>query len=190
MLQNLEDTNPALMWLDCKYRVDLRLTNGQLIVVRFDRHTPRNFFNAEKIIKHYGNAIVANKETDYGEYLSVASTIADVLNQKMQIVMREVESHAGMSYLILDTLASKDKKQARQCAILLTELLLGYDPEASSVWGNWLKSVRIALGRPNEPKISLVVRNFLKELDTILIIILLGILVAVWVGSVVYFSGV
>lgn len=144
MLSHLRDTNPALIWLEERFKTTLSLANGQTIIVRFDISTtgkPTSFFDAEKVIKHFGDAILADEEKEYGEYLSVASTIADVLNQKMSQVGAEIAAHVALAHEVITSIGNRDMTNACLVALHLTNALKEYSPTSDTIWAIWLREV-------------------------------------------------
>lgn len=142
MLDHLRDTNPAPIWMGERFQTTLTFANGQMIIVRFDLSTtgkPEALFDAEKVIKHFGDAILADEEKEYGEYLSVAATIADVLNQKMTQVGKEVMGHVAAAHKIISSLGMRDITNAYLDAVFLANQLLVYSPASDTIWESGCK---------------------------------------------------
>lgn len=158
MLKHLEDTNPSRIWLREKFQTSLRLVSGDTIVIRFHltECIPGGFrWDAEKVVAHFDPSILADKETEYGEYLSIVATIAGVLNEKMMLEAEEVMSQVKMSFAILDALKVSDRDGAYLLTASLGVKLLAYDPRASTVWSNWLEFIFRYLGSDNMPEYGL-----------------------------------
>lgn len=154
MLQQLRNTNPAKVWLHERFQTSLRLASGQYILVRFDLGScgPQGFrFDADEIVKRYDPGVLADKEADFGEYLSVAATIADTLNQKIQLEADSALGHIRLSFDILDALSCKDYITANLMTGCLAESLLYYNPRAKDVWGDWLQIV-LDIAKPSGDK--------------------------------------
>lgn len=163
MIQYLTNTNPAGKWLQGKFQTSLRLVNGQLIVLRFDVAScgTQGFkWTADKVIAKFDPTTLVDKETDYGEYLSMASTIADVLNQKMQLVANDVLEQVRMSLDVLGALSLGDRLSAYVLAVRLTNRLLIYSPESDRIWSAWIENV-IDYAKPeippNAPGINIII---------------------------------
>ncbi len=133
MLQNLKDTNPYRVWLDERFQTNLDLVNGKQIVVRFEVNSRPYIFDAETVIKEFGDGMLAD--------IKIASTIAEVLNQKMDIVIDEVARQCMWARAVTNALSAKDYRDA---AIFLEELivsLLIFEPRATVVWAEWIDKV-------------------------------------------------
>ena len=141
MLQNLTDTNPRKRWLGESFKVKLDLIGGRSIVINFDMHTDADMFDTERVIKEFGDSILADIEKEYGEFLSVASTIATVLNNKMQIIADEVVRHYSTSDRILQALEHEDYYNAAQLLDELVVSLIIFEPQASAIWTEWVYKV-------------------------------------------------
>lgn len=144
MLQHIRDSNPASKWLGEKFQANLTLANGHLAILRFDLSSagkPSCQFDTDKVMKHYGDAILVDPETDFGEYLNVASTIADVLNQKMAEVGQDVMGHVRSAHEIVAALSVDNKTDAYLDAIFLAKRLMTYGTSADVTWGVWLQNV-------------------------------------------------
>lgn len=141
----LRKTNPAEIWLGEKFQTELRLANGKLIVLRFDLQSASDNgyrFDTEKVVEQFGDSILACQETNYGEYLNVAATIADVLNTRMTILAQRVLGHSRMSLFLLDALDLSAWSTARQILCRLAESLDDLDhPRAEQIWGKWVQQV-------------------------------------------------
>lgn len=151
MLQNLEDTNPSAEWLRQQFQAKLDLIGGKQIVIRFDMYIQADMFDAEKVIEECGDSILADIEKDYGEFLSVASTIATVLNQKMNIVASAVIDQCALSREIVFALVQEDYRKAAVLADNLIVSLLIFEPQASKVWTEWIDKVYIFIDSRDLP---------------------------------------
>lgn len=138
MLQKLIDTNPGHAWMQEKFKFELEMASGKTIRVSFDMNCHSYLFDAEKVIDQFGDGILADIEKDYGEYLSIASTIANVLNTRMEDIALEICSHRKAANLILAALSTKDYQDALEGVTLLCNSLKLYNPRAIEVWGTWL----------------------------------------------------
>ena len=134
MIQTLRETNPAKVWLREKFEVSLRLVQGQLIVVRFDLASNEFKWDTDKVIAHIGPTFLA-------ETTSIASTIAHVLNEKMEMEAMEILQQIKMSFLILDALSIRDYKTTCLLIDRLVNRLKPYDPRAYDVWRPWIGDV-------------------------------------------------
>ena len=158
MMDYLADTNPSLVWLRQRFAIHLPTASGEHIVVRFDLKScgDEGFkFDTDKVCAHFEHMILADPTTQLGEYLSVAATIADVLNQMMDRVKEEVLWQFRMSYLILDALASHNMSATYLLTNRLGYSLLAYDPLASQVWSDWVGMVYETIKADNEPGFGL-----------------------------------
>jgi len=145
MIQILRETNPAKIWLREKFQISLRLVNGRLIVIRFDLAscgtTDGLIWDADKVWKHCGDSILADDPLITEKHLSIASTIADVLNEKMEVEAAEILGQIKMSFLILDALETQDYGTACLLINQLIERLKPYDPRAYEMWRRWIGNV-------------------------------------------------
>jgi hypothetical protein len=113
-------------------------------MVRFDLGScgPKGFkFDADEIIRRYDPGILVDKETDFGEYLNVAATIAATLNERIQLEADSVLGHLKLSFDILDALSSQNNTATNLLVGELALRLLSYNPRAKDVWGDWLQTV-------------------------------------------------
>jgi len=138
MLQKLIDTNPAHAWMREKFKFELEMASGKTIRISFDMNCYDYYFDAEKVIDQFGDGILADIEEDYGEYLSIASTIANVLNRKMESIAADVSTHYQASGMILESLLAEDYDQALVGVELLCNSLKLYNPRAIEIWGAWI----------------------------------------------------
>lgn len=137
----LRQTNPARLWLREKFQTDLQLASGHHIVVRFDLPSTGVTgyrFDAEAVISLCGEHILADIDKDYGEYLNVASTIADVLNQKVDAEAKRVLGEVRMSLSLLDALDAEDWMGAALILEGLTDSLICHGEHANRIWGSWV----------------------------------------------------
>ena len=145
MIQTLRDTNPAGIWLREKFQISLRLVNGRLIVLRFDLAscgtTDGLIWDADKVTKHYGSFILADDLLVTEKHLSIASTIAEVLNEKMELEAEEILRQIKMSFTILDALEADDYVTACDLTTKLIDRLKPYDPRAYNIWRQWVGNV-------------------------------------------------
>lgn len=154
MLEFLQDTNPATIWLRERFSTSLRLVGGKLIVVRFYLYecAPDGFkWDADKVITHCTPEFLVDIEDNFGEYLSLASTVADVLNERMQLQTDVILAQVKMSFAILDALSADDYKDAHMLTGELGKSLLLYDPRASDVWSGWFELVFQTIDSHNKP---------------------------------------
>lgn len=127
-----------------KFQTTLTCSNGQTMIVRFDLSTtgkPEGLFDTEKVIKHFRDAILADEEKEYGEFLSIAATIADVLNEKMSQVGSEVMAHVAAANRIISYLGMRNMTNAYLGAVQLAQDLQVYSPASDQVWAIWLREV-------------------------------------------------
>lgn len=144
MVHFLEDTNPAPVWLQEKFKTVLQLANGHIVVVKFNVTSCDSEgynFDTEAVLSHFGNAILADKETAYGDYLSIASTIAHVLNTRMVEIAEEVISHVDLSLKILARISSQNYAEAYLLTVKLSKRLLAFGDHADNIWASWLWKV-------------------------------------------------
>lgn len=143
MIQHLQHANPARIWLRERFQTSLRLVSGRLIVIRFDLAScgREGIWDADKVMTHFDPTFLVDKEDDFGEYLSIASCIAAVLNQRMQLEADEILSHLKMSFSILDALQAEDYAAAYLLTGTLGMRLLPYEPRASAIWSGWVDRV-------------------------------------------------
>lgn len=149
----LIDTNPGMVWLRQRFSVHLPTAGGDHIVVRFDLKSCGDNgyrFDTDKVHAHFEHLILADPFISFREYLSVAATIADVLNQRMDNTKEEVLEQVRMSYLILGALASHNMSAAYLLTNRLGYSLLTYDPLASEVWSDWVGMVYEAIKANND----------------------------------------
>lgn len=141
MLQNLKDTNPCDIWLAEKFAGTLDLVNGRSIVIKFNIDKNINIFNTEKVIKEFGDGILADIENEYGEFLSVAATMATTLNDKISIITNEVIWQSETSCAILRALEREDYYHAAQSLEELVTSLLIFESKAEPIWTRWVDNV-------------------------------------------------
>ena len=144
----LRETNPAEKWLGERFRIDMQMADGYHIVLRFDLPSTGLTgyrFDAEEVVKRFGEHILADKETNYGEHLNVASTIAEVLNERMDAVALAVFEQCCMSLSLLDALDAQDYVLARLIGLRLGESLVVFGEQADNLWGDWLLQISALL---------------------------------------------
>jgi hypothetical protein len=151
-MEHLEQTIPAARWInEGRFRISVEMTNGRLIVVRFDASSCGNqrfIWNAEKVVEHFWDCILVDLVSAYGEYLNVASYIANLLNERVEQVRFMLHEHVRISYRILDALRATDTVLAYQLLVRLAHDLDGFEPEAEQIWGEWVRSAYDHLGPP------------------------------------------
>lgn len=151
----LRQSNPAQTWLHERHQTELRLADGKLIVLRFDLESTGQTgyrFDTEKVVNEFGDSILACPETDFGEYLNVASTIADVLNERMDMVARRVFGQVRLSLSLLDALDDDAFGPARLIWEGLVDSLGVYDnTQVFKVWGQWIENVRRYIDTADPP---------------------------------------
>lgn len=158
MMDYLTDTNPGMVWLRQRFAVDLPTASGEHIVVRFDLKScgDKGYrFDTDKVCAHFEHLILADPTTQLGEYLSVAATIADVLNQKMDATKDEILEQIRTSYLILGALSDHNMSAAYLLTNRLGYSLLQYEPLASDIWTDWIGMVYEIIKADNEPGFGL-----------------------------------
>jgi len=144
MRKLLRETNPAEKWLEERFKVQINAANGGVIQVRFDLKSSgdKGFrFNEERVIEHFGHMILADKETDYGEYLNVASIIAGMLNEQIDAQAEAALKHARISLLLLDALDAGRPDLARGLMLDLLAELDYFGTHADKVWAVWTNLV-------------------------------------------------
>jgi hypothetical protein len=153
MIQYLQHANPARIWLREQFQTSLRLVSGRLIVIRFDLAScgREGIWDADKIMTYFDPTFLVDKEDDYGEYLSIASTVADVLNQRMELEAAEILAQIKISFSILDALRCQFYRTAYAETAHLAQRLLPYDPRASQIWSSWIDTVFEHIKSDNEP---------------------------------------
>lgn len=141
MLQNLKDTNPCDTWLAENFQGRLDLASGRSVVINFNIDKNVDVFDAEKVIKEFGDGILADIENEYGEYLSVAAVMATTLNIKISIITNEVIWQSETSHAILRALERDDYYHAAQSLEELVTSLLIFETQADAVWTRWVDNV-------------------------------------------------
>ena len=144
MLYQLRTTNPASKWLREKFWTTLMLANGHQITLWFDLASCGKEgykWDADKVITRLDPTFLVDKETEFGEYLSLASTVADVLNQRMDIISKDVMGHARESLRILEAISAENKTVAYLKTVALASRLVAYGSIANTIWGDWIAKV-------------------------------------------------
>lgn len=140
----LRETNPAEKWLEQRFQIEQQFADGHLLVLRFDLKSTGLTgyrFTALDVAERFGQHILADPVTDYGEHLNIAAIIAGVLNEKMDRVALEVFEHIRMSLLLLDALDAQDAAAARLIGVALGERLVAFGAQADHIWGDWLLQI-------------------------------------------------
>ena len=149
MIQLLRNTNPAKIWLREKFETSLRLVNGRLIVLRFDLAscgtTDGLIWDADKVSAQF----------DLVDDPSIASSIADTLNEKMELEAAEILQQIKMSFLILDALEAEDISMAARGLSDLCDRLESYKPRALKIWSQWIRNVMHVIKSANDPEYGL-----------------------------------
>ena len=137
MISHLKETNPAKRWLREQFQTSLPLANGQLIVTRFDV-VSRGYFDADKVEKAYGKIILGDRVIEDNQLKAIYESIADVLNEQMDLAVAHVMAQTKMSFYVLDALEAKDWGKAQAGLKVLIEALGIDNDHADRIWGDWV----------------------------------------------------
>ncbi len=140
MLEHLQKTNPSERWLKGMFRTHLQMLKGEDLVVNFDLKSAGKL-TLEGVMNAYGHLIYVDQENNYGEYLSIATTLTSVINEKMMEVVQEVFAQIKASWFILEDIEDQNYERAAQTAFQLGVSLLSFEPRASKVWCTWVDEV-------------------------------------------------
>ena len=138
MLNKLKSSAPTLLWMRSNFTIVSRLSNGEEVELSFTLNPTPPTYDAAKVIECIPQAILADIDEDFGEYLSIASTVANTINDKIKIVVKEVVEHCRCANKIINTLHNDELDKASLLVDCLIDLLIPYDPLAGDLWAQWL----------------------------------------------------
>lgn len=141
MLNQIKDSDPSLLWIRSNFSVSFVMSNGQEMKLDFSINPAPRMYDAATIIADMPEAILVDIDKDFGEYLSVASTVANMINDKMKVVIKEVVEHCRCAFKIRCALRDDKLDKASLLVDWLIDQLQLHEPLAGDVWAQWLADV-------------------------------------------------
>ena len=138
MLNQITQTLPSLSWMKSNFSVVFIASNGEEIKVSFPLNPAPRMYDAALVIEKMPQAILADIDEDFGEYLSVASTVANMINDKMKVLIKEVVEHNRCASKVIAALNENKLNKASLLVDRMIDDLQQYEPTAGDVWAEWL----------------------------------------------------
>ena len=137
MLKHLEESNPSQIWRDREHEISIPLT-GFGMTISFYVDKKWQDWDAEKVIRWYGNCILVDPTTNFGEYLSEASKIANKINRVTKRVRNDVLYVCTFAGAIFRSIDRNDEEAARQFLSDLIDILKCRYKETNLIWREWI----------------------------------------------------